>query len=98
MIIISRLSGGPIRFNALKRDIGKISPKVLTETLRDLEEDGLVKRSVTPAIPPHVDYQLTELGLDLLGRINALGAWAVANKGRIETARQAFARAKASSR
>lgn len=95
MMVISRLSSGPMRFNALKRDIGTISPKVLTETLRELEQDGLVRRIVTPVIPPRVDYQLTELGLDLLVPINALGAWAIANKDKIEEARRACAQAKA---
>lgn len=94
MMVISRLSSGPTRFNALKRDIGTISPKVLTETLRELEQDGLVKRTVTPVIPPRVDYQLTELGRDLLVPINALGAWATANQNKIESARQAWAHAK----
>lgn len=95
MMVISRLSNGPMRFNALKRDVGTISPKVLTETLRGLEQDGLVKRVVTPVIPPRVDYQLTELGLDLLVPIHALGAWAIANKNKIEAARQACAQSKA---
>jgi DNA-binding HxlR family transcriptional regulator len=93
MMVIMRLRSGPMRFNGLKRDIGTISPKVLTETLRDLEYDGLVKRIVTPVIPPRVDYQLTELGLDLLVPINALGAWAIANKDKIDAARRARARA-----
>lgn len=95
MMVISRLSGGQLRFNELKRDIGTISPKVLTETLRELEEYGLIKRVVTPTIPPRVDYQLTELGLDLLIPIHALGAWAVANKEKVDAARRAFAQAKA---
>lgn len=72
MMVISRLNGGPMRLNALKRDVDTISPKVLTETLRGLEYDGLVQRVVTPVIPPRVDIQLTELGLDLLVPIKAM--------------------------
>lgn len=98
MMVIMRLRSGPLRFNALKRGIGTISPKVLTETLRELECDGLVKRIVTPVIPPHVDYQLTELGLDLLVPINALGTWAIANKDKIDAARRACAQAKENTR
>jgi DNA-binding HxlR family transcriptional regulator len=93
MIVIIRLNDGPLRFNELKRDIGTISQKVLTETLRELEQDGLVKRIVSPIIPPRVDYQLTELGIDLLVPLHALGAWAVANQARIEDARRVFAQA-----
>ena len=96
MIVISRLSGGPMRFNGLKRDIGTVSPKVLTETLRELEECGLIERVVTPSIPPRVDYTLTELGLDLLIPIHALGAWAIANNDKIEAAKRAFSQTKAS--
>lgn len=97
MMVISRLSSGPMRFNALKRDIGTISPKVLTETLRELEQDGLVKRTVTPLIPPRVDYELTDLGIDLLIPIHGLGAWAIANQGKIDAARRAHAQAFAKS-
>lgn len=93
MMVISRLSNGPMRFNALKRDIGTISPKVLTETLRELEQDGLLKRTVTPLIPPRVDYELTDLGRDLLVPIHGLGAWAIANQSKIEAARRVHAAA-----
>lgn len=90
IIVINRLSQGSMRFNELKRDIGTISQKVLTDTLRELEKDGLVTRTVTPSIPPRVDYELTGLGYDLLGPINTLGAWAVNNREKVDAARAAW--------
>ncbi|HKU67743.1 MAG TPA: helix-turn-helix domain-containing protein [Candidatus Baltobacteraceae bacterium] len=64
------------RFNELKRTIGGISQKMLTQTLRDLERDGLVKRTMYPEIPPRVEYALTPLGKTLCGPISALTQWA----------------------
>lgn len=64
------------RFNELKRMIGGISQKMLTQTLRDLERDGLVKRTLYPEIPPRVEYELTPLGKTLCGPISALTQWA----------------------
>ena len=97
VLIVTRLSGGPMRFSELKRDIGDISQKMLTSTLRDLEQDGLVRRIVTPSIPPRVDYELTDLGHDLLMPLDTLGSWAIRNKERVEEARRRF-RAAAESR
>src|SRR5690606_20572022 len=77
VLIISRLGDGPRRFNEIKRMIGGISQRMLTLTLRGLERDGLVKRTVTPTVPPRVDYELTALGRDLLGPVSALGDWAI---------------------
>ena len=73
VLIINLLSNGPMRFSAIKRMIGGISQKVLTATLRDLEMDGFVTRTVTPSIPPRVDYELTELGRDLQKPLEVLG-------------------------
>ena len=76
MRIINALSDGPLRFSAIQREVGGISQKVLTATLRELEMDGFVTRTVTPSIPPRVDYELTELGHDLqepLRKIQAFG-------------------------
>lgn len=87
IMVINRLSDHPMRFNALKRDIGGISQKVLTETLRELEKDGLVVRTVTPVIPPSVEYGLTELGNGLLEPVNALTAWAIDNGPHVAAAR-----------
>lgn len=87
VLIINLLSKGPMRFSAIKRMIGGISQKVLTATLRDLEMDGFVTRTVTPSIPPRVDYELTELGYDLQKPLEALGAWAVNNRPKVLEAR-----------
>lgn len=87
VLIINLLSEGPMRFSAIKRMIGGISQKVLTATLRDLEMDGFVTRTVTPSIPPRVDYELTELGYDLQQPLKALGAWAVDNRAKVLEAR-----------
>jgi DNA-binding HxlR family transcriptional regulator len=90
VLIISRLGEGPRRFNEIKRMIGGISQRMLTLTLRNLERDGLVSRTVTPTVPPRVDYALTELGRDLLVPISALGAWAIAHQPCILAARAQF--------
>lgn len=90
VLIISRLGEGSRRFNEIKRMIGGISQRMLTLTLRNLERDGLVKRTVTPTVPPRVDYELTELGRDLLVPVQALGAWAIAHTPCIAAARARF--------
>lgn len=87
VLIINVLSGGPMRFSEIKRQIGGISQKVLTATLRDLEMDGFLTRTVTPSIPPHVDYELTELGRDLQGPLHVLGQWALNNRPKVLEAR-----------
>jgi len=87
VLIINLLSHGPKRFGEIKREIGGISQKVLTATLRDLEMDGFVTRTVTPSIPPRVDYELTELGHDLQVPLKLLGAWAVDNRPKVLEAR-----------
>ena len=90
VFVIMMLSDGPKRFNELKRMINGISQRMLTLTLRGLERDGLVTRTVTPSIPPRVDYELTDLGQSLRGPIDALGEWAFANRERVDAARAAF--------
>ncbi len=90
VLIISRLGEGPRRFNEIKRIIGGISQRMLTLTLRNLERDGLISRTVTPTVPPRVDYALTELGRDLLGPVTALSQWAITHQGCIEAARNRF--------
>ena len=90
VLIITRLGEGPRRFNEIKRMIGGISQRMLTLTLRNLERDGLVKRTVTPTVPPRVDYELTDLGRDLLLPVSALGAWAIEHTSCIEAARTRF--------
>ena len=88
--VVMRLSEGPMRFNALRREIDGISQRMLTRTLRGLERDGLVSRTVTPTVPPRVDYALTDLGRSLTGPVCALGDWAVANRELISEARLRF--------
>ena len=90
VMVVAFLAGGPMRFNELRRTIGGISQRMLTLTLRGLERDGLVTRTVTPSIPPRVDYELTKLGRSLLEPITALGTWAVRNRTVIEAARKRF--------
>jgi|SRR5581483_2804342 len=90
VLIVSRLGNGPMRFNELKRDIGGISQRMLTLTLRGLERDGLITRSVFPTIPPRVDYALTPLGRSLLEPVVRLSDWALNNIGKIEAARARF--------
>jgi DNA-binding HxlR family transcriptional regulator len=91
ILVIRTLGDGPRRFNALRREIGDISQKMLAATLRSLERDGFVSRHVTPSNPPQVEYALTALGLDLLTPVNALALWAWQNTDRIEAARRLFA-------
>jgi len=90
VLIIAQLGHGPRRFNEIKRMIDGISQRMLTLTLRGLERDGLVTRSVTPSIPPRVDYALTDLGRDLLNPVQALGEWAVKHRTCIQAARARF--------
>jgi DNA-binding HxlR family transcriptional regulator len=90
VLVVSRLGEGPVRFNELRRSIGGISQRMLTLTLRGLERDGLITRTVFPTIPPRVDYALTSLGRDLLNPVSALGAWAIRNQAKIAHARQEF--------
>jgi DNA-binding HxlR family transcriptional regulator len=81
---------GPVRFNEIRRTINGISQRMLTLTLRGLERDGLVTRTVHPTIPPRVDYELTELGQSLRVPIVGLSEWARANRGSIVEARKVF--------
>jgi DNA-binding HxlR family transcriptional regulator len=90
VLVVSRLGEGPLRFNELRRQIGGISQRMLTLTLRGLERDGLITRTVFPTVPPRVDYALTALGRDLLNPVSALGAWAIRNQPKIARAREQF--------
>jgi DNA-binding HxlR family transcriptional regulator len=96
LLVISTLGRGPCRFNALRREIGEISQKMLASTLRDLEENGFVTRTVTPITPPQVEYALTDLGRDLLNPVQALADWVIANSARIDAARAAYSLRRAS--
>jgi DNA-binding HxlR family transcriptional regulator len=88
--VVGLLSNGPMRFNEIRRAVGSISQRMLTLTLRGLERDGLVTRTVYPTIPPRVDYELTELGRTLICILKPLGDWAVENRLTVETARAKF--------
>jgi DNA-binding HxlR family transcriptional regulator len=90
VLVVGKLGGGPLRFNELRTAVGGISQKMLTTTLRGLERDGFVTRTVYPTIPPRVDYELTELGHELLQPVQALGEWARKNTGRVNAARARF--------
>src|SRR5262247_787755 len=90
VLVVSALGDGPKRFNELRRALGSISQRMLTLTLRALERDGLVTRTVFPTIPPRVDYELTKLGCSLLDPVSELGLWARRNRAAIAEARQRF--------
>jgi len=90
VLVVSLLGDGPKRFNELRRGLGSISQRMLTLTLRGLERDGLVTRTVYPTIPPRVDYELTKLGRSLLEPVSTLGLWARQNRAAIDAARRRF--------
>jgi DNA-binding HxlR family transcriptional regulator len=90
VLLVMQLAQGPCRFNELKRRIDGISQRMLTLTLRGLERDGLVKRTVFATIPPRVDYELTALGHSLRRPIEALGNWAFDHYECIVAARTEF--------
>ena len=97
VLVVSLLGGGPLRFGALRKMIFGISQKMLTTTLRSLERDGFVVRTVFPTTPPSVSYELTELGRDLLVPVGALAKWATENQARVDAAREKFDRQNAKS-
>ena len=90
VLVVSTLADGPRRFNELRREIPSVSQRMLTLTLRNLERDGLVSRTVTPTIPPRVDYELTALGHSLQKPITALQNWALDNVEAIHFAQDRF--------
>jgi DNA-binding HxlR family transcriptional regulator len=90
VLVVNLMGKGPKRFNEMKREVGGISQRMLTLTLRGLERDGLVTRSVYPTVPPRVEYALTDLGRSLLAPVRELGTWALSNHTRIEEARARF--------
>ena len=90
---ITRLRDGPVRFMALKRDSERISQRMLTLTLKGLEKDGIVTRTMFPTIPPRVDYALTPLGETFLEPVPSLISWAGTHQSEIHAAREHFIRA-----
>ena len=90
VLVVQTLSDGSKRFNELRREIPSVSQRMLTLTLRNLERDGIVSRTVTPTIPPRVDYELTELGNSLQKPICGLATWATENVGTIHAAQARY--------
>ena len=90
VLVVTTLAEGLRRFNELRREIPSVSQRMLTLTLRNLERDGLVSRTVTPSIPPRVDYELTALGRSLQKPITALSQWALDNVDTIHQAQSKF--------
>jgi DNA-binding HxlR family transcriptional regulator len=90
VLIIVMLDEGPLRFTELRKRIGSVSQKMLTLTLRGLERDGYLKRTVTPSIPPRVDYELTTLGRDVMVPLMGLASWALGRRGAVEAARKRY--------
>src|SRR3954468_7868779 len=89
-LVILALSDGTLRFGELRERIGGVAPKVLTQTLRNLERDGLVTRTVHAEVPPRVEYALTDLGRSLLGLAGALEEWAETHISDVDAARVAY--------
>jgi DNA-binding HxlR family transcriptional regulator len=90
VLVVGVLGDGPKRFTEIRRALGSISQRMLTLTLRGLERDGLVTRTVIPTIPPRVDYELTKVGRSLLEPVNGLALWVSTNRAVIEDARRRF--------
>jgi len=93
VLIITALAHRPYRFGELKREIADISQRMLTQTLRDLQADGLIEREVFPTTPPSVEYRLSPMGRSFLVPLSAMVDWAFANYGAIKDARVEFAKA-----
>lgn len=92
VLIIRRLAGGTLRFAQLRRSVDGISQKVLTNTLRALERDGIVTRRIYASVPPKVEYSLTSLGQSLCNLVEGICNWAEANIEQVQAAREVYAR------
>jgi DNA-binding HxlR family transcriptional regulator len=90
LLVIALLDGPPMRFGELRRRIDGISQRMLTVTVRQLERDGLVRRTVYPVVPPRVEYELTALGRTLHDTIQALVDWTEEHQNEIALAREAY--------
>ncbi len=90
VLIVGLLGPGPKRFSELRRAVEGISQRMLTLTLRGLERDGLITRTVEPTIPPKVEYELTKLGRTLLVPVDALAQWALDHRTKIHAAQQKY--------
>lgn len=94
VMVIVNLAGGKLRFNEMRRAVDGISQRMLTLTLRGLERDGLVSRTVLPTNPPRVEYALSRLGRTLVGPVATLATWAERHRPEIERARAAYTKAR----
>ena len=90
VLIVMLLRERPRRFNDIKRTVGSISQQMLTRTLKGLERDGMVRRTVYPTVPPQVEYELTPLGHSLSAPVMGLGEWAHRNSAEIESHRRRY--------
>jgi DNA-binding HxlR family transcriptional regulator len=90
VLVVLLLSDGPLRFSELRSRLGRVAPKVLTQTLRRMERDGLVTREIFAEVPPRVEYALTHLGSSLIEPIAVIGDWAEVNVDRITAAQAAY--------
>jgi len=90
LVVVEHLRGPTRRFNELRREIAGISQKTLAETLRALERDGFVLRTLFPTIPPRVEYELTALGRELLSLVDAWRDFAESHRAEVEAARRRF--------
>ncbi|MEU9214600.1 helix-turn-helix domain-containing protein [Streptomyces sp. NPDC048415] len=95
VLVLIRLLERPHRFSELRRAIGRVSEKMLTQTLQTLERDGLVHRDAKPVIPPRVDYSLTDLGREAAEQVRALALWTHERMDDVEKARHAYDEARA---
>ncbi|GAB3577948.1 winged helix-turn-helix transcriptional regulator [Calidifontibacter terrae] len=89
-LVIEALAGGPLRFVELRKAVGTLTPKVLTQTLRSLERDGLLTRTVHAQVPPRVDYELTDLGRSLTAPVQAMRRWAEHNVDAVVAAQERY--------
>jgi DNA-binding HxlR family transcriptional regulator len=90
VLVVLLLADGPQRFTQLRGRVGRVAPKVLAQTLRRMERDGLVTREVFAEVPPRVEYTLTDLGTSLIKPIAVITEWAEVNVGRITAAQEAY--------
>jgi DNA-binding HxlR family transcriptional regulator len=90
LVVVALGLGGPLRYSQLSAQIAGVSQKMLTQTLRGMERDGLVTRTVTPSVPVRVDYELTPLGVSLLDVLRHLKDWAEAHMGEVDAARASY--------
>ncbi|MFJ8108992.1 winged helix-turn-helix transcriptional regulator [Streptomyces sp. NPDC096132] len=93
-LVLIALLDRPYRFGELRREIGRVSEKMLTQTLQTLERDGMVHRDAKPVIPPRVDYSLTDLGREAAEQVRALAQWTDRRMAAIQEAREAYDEAK----